>query len=105
MNKIPLIIVALLAACTTTLNLTPQVQQSKQQQEQNQTQSQSNTQTASTAADQQSSHASDSKQGLSSQPVIVICNSTNSPNAICSPFETAKDVFQKPYQPQGGSKK
>lgn len=88
--------ILLLAGCTTTLNVTPQVQQSKQQQEQNQTQSQ----TASTAADQQSSHASDSKQGTNSMPVIIICNSTNSPNAVCSPFETAKDVFQKP-KPQG----
>lgn len=88
--------ILLLAGCTTTLNVTPQVQQSKQQQEQNQTQSQ----TASTAADQQSSHASEAKLGTNSMPVIIICNSANSPNAVCSPFETAKDVFQKP-KPQG----
>lgn len=84
----------LLAGCTTTLNVTPQ----RQQQEQNQ--SQTSSQTASTTADQQSSHASDAKQGTNSMPVIIICNSTNSPNAVCSPFETAKDVFQKP-KPQG----
>lgn len=80
----------LLAGCTTALNVTPQRQQ----------QEQTNSQTASTAADQQSSHASDAKQGTNSMPVIIICNSTNSPNAVCSPFETAKDVFQKP-KPQG----
>jgi uncharacterized lipoprotein YajG len=85
----------LLAGCTTTLNVTPQ----RQQQEQNQ--SQTSSQTAITAADQQSSHASDSKQGTSSMPVIIICNSTNSPNAVCSPFETAKDVFQKSNPSKG----
>lgn len=86
----------LLAGCTTALNITPQ----RQQQEQNQTQSQTNSQSASTSADQQSSHASEAKLGTNSMPVIIICNSANSPNAVCSPFETAKDVFQKP-KPQG----
>ena len=79
MNKIPLIIVLLIAACTT-VNLPPT---QRQQQEQNQTQSQSNTQTASTAADQQSSHASDSKQGTNSMPVIIICNTVSSPGGRC----------------------
>lgn len=85
-----LLYMLLLAGCTTTLNVTPQRQQ----------QEQTSSQTASTTADQQSSHASDAKQGTNSMPVIIICNSTNSPNAVCSPFETAKDVFQKP-KPQG----
>lgn len=80
----------LLAGCTTTLNVTPQRQQ----------QEQASSQTASTAADQQSSHASEAKLGTNSMPVIIICNSASSPNAVCSPFETAKDVFQKP-KPQG----
>ena len=70
----------LLAGCTPTLNVTPQ----RQQQEQNQTQSQTNSQTASTAADQQSSHASDSKQGTNSMPVIVICNQLGSARSNCS---------------------
>lgn len=89
-----LLYMLLLAGCTTTLNVAPQ----RQQQEQNQ--SQTNNQSASTAADQQSSHASEAKQGTNSMPVIIICNSASSPNAVCSPFETAKDVFQKP-KPQG----
>ena len=86
-----LLYMLLLAGCTTTLNVTPQRQQ----------QEQTSSQTASTAADQQSSHASDSKQGTNSMPVIIICNSTNSPNAVCSPFETAKDVFQKSNPSKG----
>lgn len=79
----------LLAACSPI-----PVQIAKQSQEQNQSMQSSNDAAA------QSSHASDSKQGTNSMPVIIICNSTNSPNAVCSPFETAKDVFQKP-KPQG----
>lgn len=81
----------LLAACSPI-----PVQIAKQSQEQSQSQSMQ----SSNDAAAQSSHASDSKQGLSSQPIIIICNSANSPNAVCSPFETAKDVFQ----PKGVSK-
>lgn len=58
------------------------VQISKQAQEQTQTQTAS--QTASNAADQQSQHQSESKQGTNSMPVIVICNSNNSPNSACA---------------------
>ena len=36
------------------------------------------------SADQQSSHASESKQGTNSMPVIIICNSNNSPRATCA---------------------
>jgi len=85
----------LLAGCTTTLNVTPQ----RQQQEQNQTQSQTNSQTASTAADQQSSHASDSKQGTNSMPVIVICNQLGSARSNCitpqQPLSTSIKELQK----------
>jgi len=35
------------------------------------------------AADQQSSHASESKQGTNSMPVILICNTVSSPNGHC----------------------
>ena len=56
------------------------VQVSKTSQEQTQTASQ----TASTAADQQSAHQSESKQGTNSMPVIIICNQTNSPEATCA---------------------
>jgi hypothetical protein len=35
------------------------------------------------AADQQSSHASESKQGTNSMPVIIICNTVSSPNGHC----------------------
>ena len=45
--------------------------------------SQSNSQEASTAADQQSSHASESKQGTNSMPVIVVCVQNNSGNSQC----------------------
>lgn len=57
------------------------VQVSKTSQEQ--TQRQSAEQTASTAADQQSAHQSESKQGTNSMPVIVICNTNNSPSSRC----------------------
>jgi hypothetical protein len=55
-----------------------QMQSSKQEQ----TQRQSNEQTQS--ADQQSAHQSESKQGTNSMPVIIICNSNNSPNSTCA---------------------
>lgn len=48
-----------------------------------QEQSQSNSQEASTAADQQSSHASESRQGTNSMPVIVVCVQNNSGNSQC----------------------
>jgi hypothetical protein len=51
------------------------VQVSKQSQEQ--------AQTASLAADQQSSHASESRQGTNSMPVIIICNTVSSPGGHC----------------------
>lgn len=56
------------------------VQISKQAQEQTQTASQ----TSSQAADQQSQHQSESKQGTNSMPVIIICNTTNSPGTSCA---------------------
>jgi type III secretory pathway component EscV len=58
------------------------VQVSKTSQEQRMSSEQA--QTASTAADQQSSHQSESKQGTNSMPVIIICNSNNSPNSTCA---------------------
>jgi hypothetical protein len=35
------------------------------------------------AADQQSSHASESRQGTNSMPVIIICNTVSSPGGHC----------------------
>jgi type III secretory pathway component EscV len=61
-----------------------QMQSSKQEQRQSNEQKQSNEQTASTAADQQSAHQSEAKQGTNSMPIIIICNSNNSPNANCA---------------------
>lgn len=58
------------------------VQVSKTSQEQ--TQRQSNEQTQS--ADQQSAHQSESKQGTTSMPVIIICNTNNSDGAGCATF-------------------
>jgi hypothetical protein len=55
-----------------------QMQSSKQEQTQRTSQS------AEQSADQQSSHASESKQGTNSMPVIIICNSNNSPRATCA---------------------
>ena len=46
-------------------------------------QSSEQAQTSSLAADQQSSHASESKQGTTSMPVIIICNTVSSPNGHC----------------------
>ena len=85
MIRLLLIGAALLAGCT--FNTTVPIGDSMSQQQKNQQrqeQSQTNSQTASTAADQQSSHASDSKQGTNSMPVIIICNSNNSPRATCA---------------------
>lgn len=48
-----------------------------------QEQSQTNSQEASTVADQQSSHASESRQGTNSIPVIVVCVQNNSGNSQC----------------------
>ena len=47
-------------------------------------QSQSNSQEASAAADQQSSHASESRQGTNSMPVLVVCVQNNSGNSQCA---------------------
>jgi starvation-inducible outer membrane lipoprotein len=47
-----------------------------------QEQSQSNSQEASTAADQQSSHASESRHD--SMPIIVVCVQNNSGNSQCA---------------------
>lgn len=58
------------------------VQVSKTSQEQ--TQRQSAEQTASQDAAQSSAHQSESKQGTNSMPVIIICNSNNSPNSTCA---------------------
>ena len=72
------IILALLSVAAAGCGPIPvQVQSSKQEQ------SQTNSQTASTAADQQSSHASESKQGTTSMPIIVVCVQNNSGNSQC----------------------
>ena len=47
-------------------------------------QSQTNSQETSTAADQQSSHASESRQGTNSMPVVVVCVQNNSGNSQCA---------------------
>jgi phage gp45-like len=58
-----------------------QVQSSKQEQTQRQSVKQEVANDL--AADQQSSHASESKQGTNSMPVIIICNTVSSPNGHC----------------------
>jgi hypothetical protein len=60
------------------------VQISKQSQEQTQRTSQEVAQDVAQETAQQSSHASESKQGTNSMPVIIICNSNNSPRATCA---------------------
>ena len=55
-----------------------QMQSSKQEQTQRTSQS------AEQSADQQSAHQSEAKQGTNSMPVIIICNSNNSPRATCA---------------------
>lgn len=75
-----------LAGCT--INATVPLEDSMSQKQsvsnhQRQEQSQTNDQTASTAADQQSSHASESKQGTNSMPVVVVCVQNNSGNSQC----------------------
>lgn len=71
-----LLITLLLAACGPI-----PVQISKQ----DQTQKQSAKQEVANdlAADQQSSHASESRQGTNSMPVIIICNTVSSPGGHC----------------------
>lgn len=69
------LLVLALAACSPI-----PVQVSKTSQEQTQHQSAEQTQ----SADQQSAHQSESKQGTNSMPVIIICNSNNSPNSTCA---------------------
>ena len=90
------LLILLLAGCTinTTIPLGDSMS-NKQQQEQSQT----NSQTASTAADQQSSHASESKQGTNSMPVVVVCVQNNSGNSQCAtpqqPLSTSIKEIQK----------
>lgn len=75
------LLILLLAACGPI-----PVQISKQDQTQKQSVSQEVANDL--AADQQSSHASDARQGTNSMPVIIICNTVSSPNGHCiSPQE------------------
>lgn len=75
--------ILLLSGCTVNL---PQMGGSSQSSKQDQTQRMSNTQdqTASTTADQSSSHASESKQGTNSMPIIVVCVQNNSGRSNCA---------------------
>jgi|PlaIllAssembly_1097288.scaffolds.fasta_scaffold00627_8 hypothetical protein len=69
---------------------------------------------AALSADMQSAHQSDAKQGTNSMPVIIICNTNNSPNASCatlpenSPLvETTKTRVKRNLEklnPEGASK-
>jgi hypothetical protein len=69
---------------------------------------------AALSADMQSAHQSDAKQGTNSMPVIIICNTNNSPNASCatlpetSPLvETTRSKMRaniEKLNPQGASK-
>lgn len=104
MMRLLLIGTALLAGCTFNATIPRGDSMSQQQKQsmfdkQQQEQSQTNSQTASTAADQQSSHASDSKQGTNSIPVIVICNQLGSSRANCitpqQPLSTSIKELQK----------
>jgi len=67
-----LLALLLLAGCAT-----PQIQSSKQ------TSKQESSQESAQDQQQQSAHQSESKQGTNSMPVIIICNTNNSPNAHC----------------------
>ena len=90
MKVVPLIL--LLSACTT-VNLPPQ-QSQRQQQEQRQQQSQE--QSSTQGQDQSTAHASDSRQGTVSQPIIVICNHVNSANSRCATPRDGEPVV-KPF--------
>ena len=84
-----LIAVLALAIAGCAINLPPIAGQSQEQSQhmsnkQRQEQNQTNNQTASTAADQTSSHASESKQGTNSMPVIVVCVQNNSSRSTCA---------------------
>lgn len=70
-------VILLLAACGP---IPVQMQSSKQDQTQRSSQEVAND----LAAEQQSSHQSESKQGTNSMPVIVICNQNNSQGASCA---------------------
>ena len=59
-----------------------QVQSSKQEQSQRQSVKQEVANDL--AADQQSTHQSESKQGTNSMPVIILCVSNNSPSSQCA---------------------
>lgn len=90
----------LLAGCTfnTAIPLGDSVSQQQRQSVPNQ-QRQEQSQNASTAADQQSSHASESKQGTNSIPVVIICNQLSSSRSSCitpqQPLSTSIKELQK----------
>jgi type III secretory pathway component EscV len=90
----------LLSGCTFNTSIPVGDSMSQQQKnQQRQEQSQTNSQTASTAADQQSSHASESKQGTNSMPVVIICNQLGSARSNCitpqQPLSTSVKELQK----------
>lgn len=72
------LVILLLAACGPV-----PVQISKPSQEQSMRSSQEQTARQDMAADQQSQHQSESRQGTNSMPVIIICNTVSSPNGHC----------------------
>ena len=87
----------LLAGCTT-VNLPPS---QKQQQEQTQSSTLTVTPTQTVTPSQDTQHASDSRQGTVSQPIIVICNQLSSSHSRCvTPKEG--DPFLKPVDAQKG---
>lgn len=98
--RLLLIGTALLAGCTfnTTIPVGDNMSQ-RQSNQQRQEQAQTSTQTSRTSADQQSSHASDSKQGTNSMPVIVVCTQLGSARSNCitpqQPLSTSIKELQK----------
>lgn len=77
MPRLSILTAALLTGCTFNAAIPlGDSMSNKQQQEQSQE--------ASTSANQQSSHASESRQGTNSTPVIVVCVQNNSGNSQCA---------------------
>ena len=78
-----LIALFLLGACTIPITIGGGGGGGSQKQSQNQEQRQSNEQTNAQDSAQQSSHASESRQRTESMPIILICNTNNSPGSRC----------------------
>ena len=100
MTRLPSLTAALLAGCTFNAAI-PLGDSMPQQQKQSMSnkQQQEQSQEASTSANQQSSHASESKQGTNAMPVVIICNQLSSSRSSCvtpqQPLSTSIKELQK----------